>query len=413
MKFKTRLKIAYDMCIKQLATFRISTFLFALVLTLFGIIIYQYRASYNYRLTVEKGFSKPLDEVYYLISTMNSGSDDTYPRPELSNVEGMSPTSKYQICYNTCSCLEPLKEINSKQARENDGIEEVWMFATDFKLYNIELTEGNYPDEPSTGYGSRLYLSEEYKAVTELGEQFVQTDRNGKVTETFYVAGFFPADTVIPSSNVVYNNMNGVYSLQYGIIEFVRSTIEDTGYFYVEDGYTIEDVMEGLREEYSKSNSVATVTSVESAISFMEKNVNKSVRYLLIAALLLTATSMASLLVIQISSIITRGKEYGIWLICNATDRDIVKILILQNFIRFVYAEVMAVLTVNLITRLVLYGENFSKSDITREISNRIITFNIYPALLGIGLIIMILTVIIPAFRLSRMQPVKLVKGDI
>ena len=54
MKFRVRLKIAYDMCIKQLFTFRISTILFAITLTIFGIIIYQYKASYNYRLMVEK-----------------------------------------------------------------------------------------------------------------------------------------------------------------------------------------------------------------------------------------------------------------------------------------------------------------------------------------------------------------------
>ena len=103
MKFRVRLKIAYDMCIKQLFTFRISTILFAITLTIFGIIIYQYKASYNYRLMVEKGFNKPLSEVYYLSSELNHSSENDYP--DISNVEGMELPVSHQISYNTAPCL--------------------------------------------------------------------------------------------------------------------------------------------------------------------------------------------------------------------------------------------------------------------------------------------------------------------
>ena len=152
---------------------------------------------------------------------------------------------------------------------------------------------------------------------------------------------------------------------------------------------------------------------MDSAISFMEKNINKSIRYLVIATILLTMTCIIVLLVIQIGNILTRGKEYGIWLICNATDRDILKILILQNFIRFINAELIAVLGINLLTRLFLYKQNFVKSEITKEISNKIIAANIYPAILGIGLFVAVTTVIIPALTLMHTKPVKLVRGEL
>ena len=147
MKFKTRLKIAYDMCMKQLMTFRISTILFAVVLTLFGVIIYQYKASYNYRLTVEKGFTKPLDEVYYLLSDLNHISDDTYPMPDITKVEGISSLYKHQEAYLDNDCLQFLGEINSKQYQEDLGIGVIWLLAYDFDLYNIEIVEGKHPSE--------------------------------------------------------------------------------------------------------------------------------------------------------------------------------------------------------------------------------------------------------------------------
>ena len=412
MKFKTRLKIAYDMCMKQLMTFRISAILFAVVLTLFGVIIYQYKASYNYRLTVEKGFAKPLNEVYYLMSDLNHGSDDTYPIPDITEIECISSIYFHQISYNAYECLQFLSEMNPDLYQKDLGIEEVWLFASDFDLYNINIVEGNHPSELNREDGIPLYLSEEYKAITILGQHFKEMDGYGNVSADFYVAGYFSSDSAIPNTNVTAINIDGIKSLKYGIVELGKSNGLD-GYFYVKDGYTIDEVIAQIQEEYAKSNSVATITNVDSAISFMEKNVNKSIRYLVIATILLTMTCIIVLLVIQIGNILTRGKEYGIWLICNATDRDILKILVLQNFIRLVYAELMAVLFVNLLTRLFLYGENFVKSELTKEISNKIISANIYPVILGIGLFIAVITVIIPALKLMHTKPVKLVRGEL
>lgn len=145
----------------------------------------------------------------------------------------------------------------------------------------------------------------------------------------------------------------------------------------------------------------------------MEKNINKSLRYLILAAIILTGTSIIILLVIQIGNVLTRGKEYGIWLICNATQRDILEILILQNVIRLISAEVFAVLGLNLIIRLLLYGENFVKTDITQKISNRIIAVDIYPVIIGVGLLIAVITVIVPVIKLSRTEPINLIKGEL
>ena len=278
MKFKTRLKIAYDMCMKQLMTFRISTILFAVVLTLFGVIIYQYKASYNYRLTVEKGFTKPLDEVYYLLSDLNHGSDDTYPIPDITKVEGISSLYKHQEAYNSSECLQFLRDINSKQYPDDFGVGEIWLFASDFDLYNIEIVEGKQPSELNWNDGMPLYLSEEYKGITTLGEHYRDVNTEGVVLFDYYVAGYFSSDSVIPSGNVTANNMEGVKTLKYGIVE-LASMYQLDGYFYLKDGYTIDEVIAQIQEEYAKRNSVATITNVDSAITFMEKNINKSIRY--------------------------------------------------------------------------------------------------------------------------------------
>ncbi len=409
MKFRVRLKIAYDMCIKQLFAFRISTILFAITLTIFGIIIYQYKASYNYRLMVEKGFNKPLSEVYYLSSELNHSSENDYP--DISNVEGMELPVSHQISYNTAPCLQFLNEISNKQNNGSQGIEEAWIFSNNFNMYNVRLIEGKEPAELNSYDGIPIYLSEEYKSITNLYEHYQDYDGD-KLVNDYYLAGYFSSDSVIPNPNVTSTNMGGTIEMKYVMIE-LAGMIDPFGYFTVKDGYTINDVMEGIRKEYAKSNSIAYITNVDSALTCMEKNIDKSLKYLILAAILLTGTSIISLLVIQIGNILTRGKEYGVWLICNATDRDILKILILQNAIRLIYAEIMAFLFVNLITRLLLYGENFAKSDLSQKISNRIIALNIYPVIIIVGLFIAGITVIVPAIKLSRTEPIKLIRGEL
>ena len=84
MKTKNRIKIAYDMCVKQMFSFRMSIFLMALTFVILGLIIYQYKSSYSYRMRVEEGFSKPIDEIYYL----SSGRGDA--EPDISRIDGMS-----------------------------------------------------------------------------------------------------------------------------------------------------------------------------------------------------------------------------------------------------------------------------------------------------------------------------------
>lgn len=410
MRFRTRLKIAYDMCMKQLMSFRISTILLAVTLIMFGIIIYQLKASFNYRLMVEKGFLCPLDNVYYLTSDLHFDSKETYP--DISKIEGISNLYKHQVSYNTSDCLQFLSEVNCRQNSETGGIEEIWLFASDFDIYNVKLVEGIQPSDLNPYEGIPLYLSEEYKVITELGEHYKEYDSNNKLMENYYVAGYFSSDSVIPNANVCASNQGGIIPLKYGIIELAGEFGPD-GYFTVNDGYSIDDVKLQIQKEWARSSSIATISNVDGALSCMEKNVVKSLRYLVIATILLVGTSIIVLLVIQVGNILTRGREYGIWMICNATHGDILKVLILQNFIRFIYAEAMAVLFINLITRMVLYGENFPDMEITHKISNRIIALNIYPVIIIVGLLIAAITVIAPAIKLSRTEPVKLIKGEL
>lgn len=71
------------------------------------------------------------------------------------------------------------------------------------------------------------------------------------------------------------------------------------------------------------------------------KNITKALKYLVIAAILLGSSCIIVLLVSQVSNILTRSEEYGIWLTNKATKKDIMWILIWQNLIKLIYSEIL------------------------------------------------------------------------
>ena len=406
MKTKNRIKIAYDMCVKQMFSFRMSIFLMALTFVILGLIIYQYKSSYSYRMRVEEGFSKPIDEIYYL----SSGRGDA--EPDISRIDGMSKIYFNQMIYNVTEPIDFLEEIqmghkfNEKEA----GVEVFWFFDKDLDLYNIEITESIPEKEVDRTHEIGLYLSEKYRKITRLGEHYTGDGWN------YVIEGYFSEDSVMPAKNVTSTaTQDGAYSLEYGVIEIGGlMPISQAGYFYCDPSVdSFENIRKQIVEEYARCNATCTITNVDKSITYMEKNITKALKYLVIAAILLGSSCIIVLLVSQVSNILTRSEEYGIWLINKATKKDIMWILIWQNLIKLIYSEIFAILVINLGCRFVIFGENFQNTAISHRISNRIITLNIYPAIIGVGILIVTVSIIVPLLKIARTEPVKLVKGEL
>ena len=406
MKTKNRIKIAHDMCVKQIFSFRMSIILMGLTFVILGLIIYQYKSSYSYRMRVEEGFSKPIDEIYYL----SSGRGDA--EPDISRIDGMSKIYFNQMIYNVTEPIDFLEEIqmghkfNEKEA----GVEVFWFFDKDLDLYNIEITESIPEKEVDRTHEIGLYLSEKYRKITRLGEHYTGDGWN------YVIEGYFSEDSVIPAQNVTSTMVqDGAFSLEYGIIEIYKQEVPGVdGYFYCDSSVaSFEDIRKQIVEEYARCNATCTITNVEKSITYMEKNITKALRYLVIAALLLGSSCIIILLVSQVSNILTRSEEYGIWLTNKATKKDIMWILIWQNLIKLIYSEIFAILGINLGCRFVMFSENFQNTAISHRISNRIITLNIYPAIIGVGIFIVTVSIVVPLLKIAKTEPVNLVKGEL
>ena len=60
-----------------------------------------------------------------------------------------------------------------------------------------------------------------------------------------------------------------------------------------------------------------------------------------------------------------------------------------------------------------MFSENFQNTAISHRISNRIITLNIYPAIIGVGIFIVTVSIVVPLLKIAKTEPVNLVKGEL
>lgn len=417
MKQKTRIKIAFDMCVQQKFSFRMSVLLMAVTLVMLGIIVFQYRYSFNYRMKVQEGLAPDIDEIYFLCVGGNASDEEI--SKTFSEIKGIGSVYSYDNSYLTAECLSFLNEVQEGHKSDNTmtSIEAYSLYSYDFDIYNIQLTEGIAPKDIEWINEALvpLYLSEKYKGITNIGEHYYYYYDEETLIYDYYVAGYFSEDsTIVCESAVASDLQDGSYSLEYGVVELFRMGCRNIsgGYFTINDGYSFSEISEEFQKKFSEIECVCSIDNVSRSISYMERDTVRSLRYLIIATILLSGTSIIVLLVIQISNVLTRSEEYGIWLTNKATGKDVVWMLLWQNIIRFIFAGLIAFLGVNLYIRKFLFSEIIPNSVIAHRISNRIIISSVYPSMAALGIFIVICSSFVPIIKLAKAEPVKLIKGD-
>lgn len=415
MKQKTRIKIAYDMCISKKFSYLMSVILLAVTLFMIGVIVYQYKVSFSYRMRVQEGFLTSINDIYYCQTSGNGTREEI--AEILSEINGISSIYNYGKYTNSLECLSFLNEIQEEHKSYNTADLEVYALKSkDFDIYNIHLTEGVAPKDIEWINETMvpLYLSEKYKSITNLGEHYYAYSIDGeRLIYDYFVAGYFSEDSAIVGDRVLSDyDKSGSDSLKYGIIELVSFFYVTDGYFALQDGYTSLDVAKDIQRKLEKIDSSCTIGNLSHYISFTEKNTVRNLKYLLIATILLIGTSIIVLLVTQVGNVLTRSDEFGIWLVNKATQKDIVWILLWQSIVRLFFAVLTAFLVFNLLNSTILFENNFDNSIIAHRISRRIIFLYVYPSMAVMGIIILILANSIPLIKLAKSEPVKLIKGD-
>lgn len=243
MKFKSKLKVALDMCINDKWKFRAALITTVAFLCIVMQIIYMTSTSGIYKSRVNMALSKDIEGLLY-VEFKPEDVNGTRIIDAIPEVEYYG--NVYFAGMNSTPALKQLREIQEghqtyysrKEYEEYEGVETVVMSKGMWDVMNLKLTEGKKPSEYDTlGNDTLIYLSEVYRGKISCGDTFEQQNIKGETVRRYVVAGFLNKKSAIIDS-MIYSTGNsekkGSYSLKYGIVEVVPTVNSDGMYVYCE-----------------------------------------------------------------------------------------------------------------------------------------------------------------------------------
>ena len=414
MKNSVRIRIALDMCVREKKKFILSIFVLSIAFALILVNLYIVFSANSYMHKVQKGLKIPVEKLIWFSFELEDYKDNQNIYEELLKTSGVSTignistglsNTRPELAFLRNTQINGKKYANDSNYLMHQNINVNVITAGMWDVVNLELISGKAPYEYEVDeIDVLLYFSEEYMEVVEVGQELCFKEDSFR----YIVAGFISGnstmmdDTFFSDEQITYA---GFHSMEYGIIEVMQSKYI-SGYGVLENDY--ETVINQFNEIAKKYNSRLEIYSIDSVIDVAEKKAANSSFYLNEIMVILVVLAIISVLAIQIFEMLIHADEYGIWLACKATKKDLIIITCIQNFIRTFVAVAFSVLIVYLIL-ISIYGASVEMKMLTKDIY----VIYCFPIIVLIGIMMVALESVIPSLILNRAGVVNLLKGEL
>lgn len=421
MRNRTRIKIAFDMCINEGWLFLLGMAVSVVAFAMLGWVIQMFATANSYVNRVQSALRVPTENVGFL--SIDAGIDvEKEISADISGLKEIELIGYAQYWMSSTNeailFLGEIQKGHQKSIRNEEyavgkTIETCVLSKGAWEMMNLKLSSGKNPNEFSFEDNTRLlYLSDEYKSVVELGQHFYEiSEKDGSVLYDFVVAGFLSKDSRMLADGVGNSTdetvERGYYSTEYAIIEVNDSPFFDGGYFSIRNGESFDKVKDKIIEIGKHYNTEISINKLDSVLRYASERTRTVSKYMLELNVLLAAAAMILLVSIQIGRVASRAEEYGIWLTNGASMSDIMLIIFYQNIIYIFPAMIFGLAIVYRITLMLIFDA--AGTDFLREMLWRVD----FPLLLLVGILVTVVISLIPVRLLSKSGTVSLVKGEI
>ncbi len=276
-----------------------------------------------------------------------------------------------------------------------------------FDLLNVKFQKGGYREnEEGITY---LYLGADLSSV-DVGTIYTDGD------ETYVVAGIFKRGTSVIDPEVMFRSSD-VLELDYSVCldNMVLVNLDwinrNWATFSVNDGYSVEEGMDAIREIAKKYGMEIAGASCEGLLYMREVNneqVVASTRNILIWLVLIIFIIM---LCIQVSDAIERAGDFGIMYANGSSVRDISLIVFMENVRRVLVSFILWAVIAFLVSKTTIVPYYKRVYGIADRIVMDILVSHILPVVAVFAVAYMCIMSVIPVILVKRTQPVKLIGG--
>ncbi len=408
MKFRMRIKIALDSMVLRFRELIGGIILSVFVLMLAALLLLVHEMNYNPRGELEDSFANSLNGIGYM---QYNDSGDNYSADDfLLELDCIEAAGTWGIYGNTVEELQFLKAIQEEHVlytehKYVDYLETVCMDSSAWRMFDIELLEGEVPEQYDMGQYSLLYLGYEYRDYAEVG-MVISTK-----SEDYLIAGIMKKGTRVPDQalSLLYEfSTNATYSMDYAVLAVAPYPLGHPVYFSIKEDYSFEQASEEIKKKAEEEGRFVTIGSIDAKLSSTEQALIPIKQYMIQIVLVVGLTICIVFTCYQTMSIIMRKTDYGILYANGATTKDLIWIVFLENVIKLLISIVITMPIFMLIVDRIFvfyYGDPL--------IIEKLILENIIWKMILIGVGMATISSILPICILMGHTPVNLMKGDL
>lgn len=416
MRLGIRWKLATDSMVLHLRELLGSILLFMFSLLVVALMLLMNELNTNLRMKLEQTFQGGCSRVGY-IQLQNAALDLMDPEfgdaaiPEfLLSQDCIQGAGTWNMGISTEDCMQFLKEVQqdhvvSEMVLDYGGVEVFYMMDSAWEMMNLELYEGNPPDQYDLTEYNPLYLGYEYRNLVHTGE-VLGTTGNG----TYIVAGILQKKSLMPMrlEDVQEFTISSAYSMDYEVLQIVSIDLGAYHYFSLKDGYEFIEAQQMIQQAAEKRGWLVSIGSLDARLSLIDAYLKPVNRYVWQMLLVVGLTACLVAACYQTMSIITRKSEYGILYANGASTRDLIAMILIENLVKMLISLVLLIPLFVFLAQKVfifLYGDRYMLQwMIWSQVSWKVL-------LVGIGM--MLLSSILPVYTLKHYSPVELIGGNI
>ena len=411
-----RWKLATDSMVLHLRELLGSILLFMFALLVVALMLLMNELNTNLRRKLEQTFQGGCSRVGYII-LQNASFDSTVPELEeeaipefLLSQDCVRAAGVWRMGLSSEDCMQFLKEVQqdhtiNELSDEWNDIEVFHMMDSAWDMMNLELYEGNLPDQYNLEEYNPIYLGYEYRNLVNVGD-VLGTTGNG----TYIVAGILQKGSLVPAKleDLQEFTISSAYSMDYGVLQIESTDLGAYYYFSLKDGYEFIEAQRMIQQAAEERGWIVSIGSLDARLSLIDEYLKPVNRYVWQMLLVVGPTACLVAACYQTMSIITRKSEYGILYANGASTRDLIAIILIENLVKMLISLILLMPLFVLLAQKVFtlfYGDRYMiQWMIWSQVSWKVL-------LVGLGM--MLLSSILPVYTLTRYSPVELIGGNI
>ncbi len=415
MKNRHRIRFAVDNMLIHKGQMRAGILLYIITLLLFSFILAINNTSGSLREELEDCFFVKTDTVGGI-----SFDAENYDRDNINKYINMLSEQDYIDTMGSW-VTSPIKwqELcdmqNSRKKRigelENGYAESIYMSIGTWDLFNFQLINGYIPKEAykkltCSKRDNLIYLGYGCRDIADIGDIIRLEGSN----MDYLVAGFLERGQTMPIDELVYMGKFDLYAttpLDYEAIIVQNEMISGWSIFFsIDDDYSFDDVRYRLQLIGDYSNVDVTVYNIGEITLEAEQYMTPIKKYLWQLFYIIGVTACIVLACFQVINVLTRKSDYGILYSCGLDTGDLLYIVLFENAIKILIALMIEIPSFIYAVNCIIGNIESAEYNIIKTVLfNNVVAYTVI-----VGIILTVLSSIIPIILLSRYKPVELME---